>query len=138
MRKKRSTFLLMVAMLLWSAPSTTASDRGLYNYKKQYFKYLRGKRRKRPYRLQQRILACQDESDCPYRSFCKFEDGDCTATAMGSKRGGMRSPLVGTCEEYNYRCTREYRPVCGCNGHSYPNDCVCLSKGVSVAYQGNC
>ncbi len=35
-------------------------------------------------------------------------------------------------------CTRDYRPVCGCNGQTYSNACVAESNGVQSYAPGKC
>lgn len=45
---------------------------------------------------------------------------------------------MGTCAEQRPMCTREFRPVCGCNGRTYPNRCTAHAEGVSVQSDGAC
>ena len=67
-------------------------------------------------------ITCAGEAN-----FCKFEDGAC-----------LQPDAAGTCAEVQPFCTREYRPVCGCDGKTYSNKCTAHAEGISVAAQGEC
>jgi hypothetical protein len=65
---------------------------------------------------------------CPDGQFCDFPAGsECGATDRG-----------GRCVPRPEVCTREFNPVCGCDGQTHPTACVANSNGVSVAHPGQC
>ena len=45
---------------------------------------------------------------------------------------------AGVCVPQPEVCTRDYRPVCGCNGTTYGNDCTRIAAGVQKVHDGEC
>ncbi len=65
---------------------------------------------------------------CADGEFCNFPPGAFCGAA----------DQTGTCTSIPQACTREFNPVCGCDGLTYSTACVANSEGVSVASPGEC
>ena len=70
------------------------------------------------------MQTCFSNSDCNFERYCKKPEGDCSGS--------------GVCAVKPEICLDIYFPVCGCDGVTYPNECVAAGAGSSVAYQGEC
>jgi hypothetical protein len=51
---------------------------------------------------------------------------------------GTVANVAGICKPVATYCYMLYKPVCGCDGHTYSNDCVRVHNKVQLAYAGEC
>ncbi len=69
-------------------------------------------------------LECEDEM-----MRCEYEPGKC---------GQDIASMEGYCVDLDKICDGKYKPVCGCDGRTYGNDCMRLGERQRKAHDGPC
>jgi hypothetical protein len=65
---------------------------------------------------------------CAEGLFCQYSEAQYCGEVSGP----------GQCTRQPTVCTKEWSPVCGCDGRNYSNDCVAHSHGTSIRHRGLC
>ncbi len=65
---------------------------------------------------------------CGEGEYCDWPDANICGRADGP----------GVCAPIPQACSREYRPVCGCDEQTYSNRCTAAALGVDTLYEGEC
>jgi hypothetical protein len=80
-----------------------------------------------------------------YKGECKVEEKKCGPFLGGTCPDGQVCDIQscglgasGTCKAEPEECIALYKPVCGCDGKTYGNDCERLRAGTQLAHDGKC
>ena len=78
------------------------------------------------------VIDCGGDHDCAKDQFCEFPAGTCTGPGKC-----VVKPAACPIQNIDYP-VQNIKPVCGCDGKTYPDDCLRQATGVSKLYDGAC
>ena len=73
-----------------------------------------------------------------YRLRVRLATGDEVESYFGMRSIAVRADAAGVCTVKPQICYQLYKPVCGCDGKTYGNDCFARGGGTSVDHDGAC
>ena len=80
------------------------------------------------------VCGCNEKT---YSNPCVAESNGVLSWVEGACESA-KTPCIDSSKIDPKPCTRDYRPVCGCDGETYSNACVAESNGVTSYSKGVC